>query len=455
MDNLTCFEHTEALAPFSFLYFLVINRSAYSVEELRQITLHEKAHIRQWHTVDILLAEIVHAFLWINPLLPIIKRHIKLNLEFIADESVLTAGIDRKNYQLSIINSALSRSSYPLTNLFNSSKLKRRITMMNANQSPMRHLYKYLFMLPMVAVAYFIVNPVMAGHPMKNRADYNLQDLKAFEGYYQFEQDKDNYIQIFSKNGHLKLKQLWDNKEIPFEQKSDLEFNNREHSFSIVFSKDSKGAITSLLAFGRDVWNKVESYNPVVKNEIPLPAEQVRVFEGMYKLKGNRSDLFLQFIAHGNQLIAKEMWTGKEIVTLPESSMQFFGKDIRYPVTFIKDSKGKVTTAIVFNKDTWEKVEHYRPKKEITLSSQALKAFEGKYRVQFEKDKYSFIQVDVEGNGLLMKELWEEKEFHFVPESDLAFFSPDRYLTVKFTKDEHGKIIHALVFNKDLWEKMD
>src|SRR6476660_574689 len=86
------------------------------------------------------------------------------------------------------------------------------------------------------------------------------QPLKKFEGYYQFTNDTSTYLQITSQGNNLVLHQLWDGKEISFEHKSELEFLNEEQSFPLKFRSDQNGVITQVIAFDRDLWNKVKNY---------------------------------------------------------------------------------------------------------------------------------------------------------------------------------------------------
>jgi len=226
--------------------------------------------------------------------------------------------------------------------------------MMNSNKSPIRNLYRFVLVLPLIVAAYFAVNPLMANPPSKIYMVRTFNELKDFVGYYQFEKDKDAYIQILIKGNNLVLKQMWDKEEITFEQKSDLEFYNKEHDFPLKFTR-ANGTITQVLAFSKDVWNKVKEYKPVIKKEVQLTSQQIKAFEGSYKLNGNE-DAYLQMTAIGNNLVVKEMWSGKEIIIAPESETDFFGKDMRYPVKFSKDDRGGVKEALIFNKDVWVKV---------------------------------------------------------------------------------------------------
>ena len=93
-------------------------------------------------------------------------------------------------------------------------------------------------------------------------------------------------------------------------------------------------------------------------------------------------------------------------------------------------------------------------KKEIQLTPRQLKAFEGKYRFQFEKGKDAFLQITAGKDHLVLKQLWDGKEISFVPESELEFFCKDKPFPLKFIKDKNGNVIQMLAFDKDLWEKV-
>src|SRR6478735_3066432 len=83
--------------------------------------------------------------------------------------------------------------------------------------------------------------------------------LKPFEGNYafQFEKGKDSYIQITAAANHITLKQLWDGKEINFVPKSNAEFFCKEQPFPLKFIKDDNGNVIQVLAFNKDLWQRV------------------------------------------------------------------------------------------------------------------------------------------------------------------------------------------------------
>jgi TonB-dependent SusC/RagA subfamily outer membrane receptor len=137
--------------PFSFGNAIYINQQLHTEKEWEDIILHEYVHIRQRHTVDILIAELVCIVNWYNPFAWLIRYSIRQNLEFIADQQVLDKGVDRKGYQYHLLK-VMGEPRYRLANNFNFSSLKKRIAMMNKMRSARVHLLKLLFVLPLVAV---------------------------------------------------------------------------------------------------------------------------------------------------------------------------------------------------------------------------------------------------------------------------------------------------------------
>ena len=183
------------------------------------------------------------------------------------------------------------------------------------------------------------------------------QSLKKFEGYYQFTNDTTTYLQITSQGDNLILHQLWDDKEISFERKSDLEFLNEEYSFPLKFGSDKNGSITQVTAFNKDLWNKVNNYKPAVNIEIHLSPDQLKPFEGKYTFQFEKGeDSYIQITSAPDHLTLKQLWDGKEINFVPKSNVEFFCKEQSFPLKFIKDDKGNIIQVLAFNKDLWQRV---------------------------------------------------------------------------------------------------
>lgn len=107
--------------------------------------------MKQNHTLDILVGELLCIINWFNPFAWLIRHSIRQNLEFIADDFVLKNGLDKKTYQYHLLK-VVGTPQYRIANNFNFSSLKKRIVMMNKLKSAKLHLIKFLFVLPLIAV---------------------------------------------------------------------------------------------------------------------------------------------------------------------------------------------------------------------------------------------------------------------------------------------------------------
>jgi hypothetical protein len=89
--------------PFSFFGWIFMNPAAVKEDEISEILTHEMAHVKQHHSVDVLLAEMVSICCWMNPFAWLLKREVRLNLEFLADRKVMEAGFATKSYQYHLL----------------------------------------------------------------------------------------------------------------------------------------------------------------------------------------------------------------------------------------------------------------------------------------------------------------------------------------------------------------
>lgn len=150
-------------APCSFGNNIFINPEKYEWETYNQILLHEKIHIRQKHTIDILIAELVLIFQWFNPFAWTYRREIESNLEFLTDEQLVQRQeVDKKSYQLSLVKVSAPHYPLSLTTNYNQSILKKRIAMMNAKRSNLHTGWKYFFLLPVLALLACVLNEPVA-----------------------------------------------------------------------------------------------------------------------------------------------------------------------------------------------------------------------------------------------------------------------------------------------------
>ena len=140
------------IAPFSWMKWTVLSREDYESGN-RHILQHERAHIHLRHAHDLLVLNILSIMQWFNPIMWMLKEDLRTIYEYEADDAVLREGADIKEYQYSLIRKAVSASGYSITNSFNHSILKNRITMMSKTKSVTWRGLKALYVLPIVAAS--------------------------------------------------------------------------------------------------------------------------------------------------------------------------------------------------------------------------------------------------------------------------------------------------------------
>lgn len=136
--------------PFSFWQTIYLNPAQHSAAELPAILQHELVHVRQWHTLDVLLGHLQRIFSWFSPGAWLLLRAIQENLEFITDEAVLQAGrFNAKDYQYSLVRLSTLAPGPALVTPFSFITLKNRIRMMNSRQSSPVQASRYLLVFPL------------------------------------------------------------------------------------------------------------------------------------------------------------------------------------------------------------------------------------------------------------------------------------------------------------------
>jgi len=144
--------------PFSFFRHIYINPSLHQPSELDAILRHELVHVKEWHTIDVLTAELNNIFYWFNPGAWLMKTAIRENLEFITDRRMLQQGADPKAYQYNLIKVSGIPYATAIANNFNFSHLKNRIKMMNQKRSAKYNLLRYLVLGCVVVTALLSLN---------------------------------------------------------------------------------------------------------------------------------------------------------------------------------------------------------------------------------------------------------------------------------------------------------
>jgi hypothetical protein len=137
--------------PFSFFNYIVYNSKLFNEEELQHIISHENIHVKEKHSIDVLLVKLFCALFWINPISWLYNKEMLQNLEYIADSKASSVAKNRINYQKTLVKVVTNQHQLSITNQFYQSLIKKRIVMLNTNQSNQRKSWKYALILPVLS----------------------------------------------------------------------------------------------------------------------------------------------------------------------------------------------------------------------------------------------------------------------------------------------------------------
>ena len=149
--TIVCVTGNAALSPFSWMHYIVMNRSDYETNDAT-ILAHERGHICLRHSWDLILVDTLTALQWFNPAMWMLRSDLRAIHEYEADAAVLSQGINARQYQYLLITKAAGIGGYSLVNGISHSTLKNRINMMLHTKSNRRSLLKLLALLPIVGI---------------------------------------------------------------------------------------------------------------------------------------------------------------------------------------------------------------------------------------------------------------------------------------------------------------
>ncbi|MEC3965131.1 M56 family metallopeptidase [Flagellimonas halotolerans] len=145
-------ETEKRISPFSFFNYIFYNPTLFEPNELHSVLEHEKVHARQYHTLDILFLEVLKIVFWFNPVLWLYKSAVRQNLEYLADHFAIAHAKDKNSYQYLMLKQAVDTQEYVLANSFYNSLIKKRIVMLNQNQSKKINVLKTLLVAPLLGL---------------------------------------------------------------------------------------------------------------------------------------------------------------------------------------------------------------------------------------------------------------------------------------------------------------
>ena len=145
-------------SPFSFFNLVFINEKNIPSGKLESILTHERIHVKQLHTLDLILAEILIIIQWFNPFAWFAGREFRTVHEFLADEGVIKAGIGRSEYQHMILDETMGIQVNGLTNNFNVSLIKKRILMISKVKSGKWSRGKLILAIPAILALVVLIS---------------------------------------------------------------------------------------------------------------------------------------------------------------------------------------------------------------------------------------------------------------------------------------------------------
>ncbi|HOZ96979.1 MAG TPA: M56 family metallopeptidase [Niabella sp.] len=159
------------IVPHSFWGVMFLNKTEFEQGRLEaEVIAHERAHIKQRHSLDILVVELFKVVTWFNPFIYLYGLSIKINHEFLADDAVLKQFDDVRSYQNILLQRASTLSGFQLASSFNFFTTKKRLIMLKKNFNRKRLLLALIMLLPVLILAF------VAGCNRVEKADKNIVD---------------------------------------------------------------------------------------------------------------------------------------------------------------------------------------------------------------------------------------------------------------------------------------
>lgn len=166
------------MAPFSFFNWIFVDPARFSESEISEVVLHEQTHSKGGHSFDLLILEVVKILCWVNPFVWLLSREVEQNLEYIADNAVVSSGIDAKAYQYHLVEVASNTPISVLHTGFNYYNLKKRILVLNQKRSKRITCAKYALLVP-VCVLFIATNSIETVTKLANSMVSEIKEIPA------------------------------------------------------------------------------------------------------------------------------------------------------------------------------------------------------------------------------------------------------------------------------------
>lgn len=168
-QNTTIVLVDENIIPYSFFRYIFVNRESYEEGKIeRELLLHEEAHCLQFHSLDIIILELINVFFWFNPAIWLFRKAIQLNHEYYADNKVLNNS-DSEDYHQLLINLVIQNNTSYLVSNFKYSLIKNRLIMMTKNNPSGNEVFRKI-----VAISFFLFLGIVFTFSQVNKINTNV-----------------------------------------------------------------------------------------------------------------------------------------------------------------------------------------------------------------------------------------------------------------------------------------
>jgi len=276
----------ETVIPFTFLKYIFLSKKEYQLNNIpEEVLLHEKTHVVQKHTLDILFIEVLQVIFWFNPLLILIKKSIKLNHEFLADQTVLKRQFSLHTYMNMLVNYPNNSNQVELSSPINYSLTKKRIVMMSQQFSKTRAAARLLLLLPILLGCMLLFNNQIIAQQKNSNYTKTIQDTHPDKKIKIRVADKQitvngsaTKLSDFAKTIDQKTKQWKDNELTEFH--FDIQIQNSDDSFVNRLNKEYKK--TRLYLANPDGHDLIPEEPPLprvskIKVNTPPPPKSIKI----------------------------------------------------------------------------------------------------------------------------------------------------------------------------------
>lgn len=180
-EGVDVIESDQIPGPLNWMRYVVMPRE-WLESENASVWKHENLHAHRWHSLDLLMADLMTAFQWFNPVMILLRKEFELIHEYEADQAVIDSGANAKEYKLMLVNAVAASRGFAMTSWLKQSNLKKRIDMMDKKQSNGWNRLRVLF-IPAIAYLFLFAT-----------ANVTVANAQDFQFHWQLFEDSKTWI---------------------------------------------------------------------------------------------------------------------------------------------------------------------------------------------------------------------------------------------------------------------